>query len=160
MQQTIYPISIDLITGERITLGKYEGKKLMIVNVASECGYTEQYEGLQQLANQYADDLVILGVPCNDFGGQEPGTPQEIASFCISKFGVTFPLTDKVGITKDTHPLYQWLTDKTQNGVADSEVKWNFGKYLIDPDGTLVSSHPSSVTPQDSSIIDWITQGK
>jgi len=156
MSNTLHPLPIDLITGESITLSKYKGKKLLIVNVASECGFTAQYEGLQHLADKHPDDLVILGVPCNDFGGQEPGSHDEIAEFCSARFGVTFPLTEKIGITKDTHPLYQWLTNKSQNGVADSEVKWNFSKYLIDRDGSLQASYPSSVTPQDNVITDWL----
>lgn len=158
MSNSLHSIQINLLSGENITLGKYKGKKLLIVNVASECGYTAQYEGLQYLAEQYSADLVILGVPCNDFGGQEPESHEKIQEFCSSRFGVTFPMTEKVGITKNTHPLYQWLTDKSLNGLEDSEVKWNFGKYLINPDGSLVSSHPSSVTPQDEIIKEWITQ--
>lgn len=153
---SFYDIKIKGIDGKDIDLSAYKGKKVMIVNVASECGYTPQYEQLEQLYKDNAKNLVIIGCPSNDFGGQEPGTNEQIVSFCKKNYGVTFPLTDKVGITKNTHELYQWLTQKVKNGVSDNEVKWNFTKFLIDENGHLYTCFPSGVTPMDDQITKWI----
>lgn len=153
---SFYDIKIKGIDGKNIDLSSYKGKKVMIVNVASECGYTPQYEQLEQLYKDNVKRLVIIGCPSNDFGGQEPGTNDQIVAFCKKNYGVTFPLTDKVGITKNTHELYQWLTQKTKNGVSDNEVKWNFTKFLIDEKGQLVKSLPSGVTPMDDQITKWV----
>lgn len=153
---SIYDIEINDAMGEALDLRQYIGKKLIIVNVASECGYTPQYEQLQYLHETYGDKVTILGVPCNDFGGQEPGTEAEIVSFCQKNYGVTFTITEKVSIKGDTHPLYQWLTREELNGVGSHEVRWNFHKFLINADGILHAALPSNVDPIDPKITRWI----
>lgn len=129
----------------------------MVVNVASECGFTPQYQQLQELYEEFHDKLTIVGFPSNDFGGQEPGTNEEIRAFCTRRYGVDFPLAAKITIKgSEKHPVYQWLTQKSKNGVADSQVQWNFYKYLLDENGHLVQSFPSSVSPLDEQILDWL----
>jgi len=128
----------------------------MVVNVASECGFTPQYQQLQELYQEFRDKLVIVGFPSNDFGGQEPGTNEAIRAFCTQRYGVDFPLAAKINIKGSPHPIYQWLTQKTRNGVADSEVRWNFHKYLLDENGHLIQDLPSSVSPLDEPILDWL----
>lgn len=155
MEESIHSFKIESISGEEIDFAGYKGKKIMVVNVASECGYTPQYEQLQELYNAFQDKLVIIGFPCNDFGGQEPGTNQEIQAFCTSRFGVGFPMTTKVSIKRNPHPIYEWLTNKSRNGVSDAEVRWNFHKFLIDENGHWVAHYPSSVSPIDEVITDW-----
>lgn len=137
--QTIYNFTMDDIDGNPVSLSKYKGKVVLIVNVASKCGLTPQYKELQALYTEKKNDgLVILGFPANDFMGQEPGTNDEIEEFCTANYGVTFPMFSKISVTgKDMHPLYQFLTNESQNGKLDSEVKWNFQKYLIDKNGQL-----------------------
>ncbi len=157
MGTNIYDISIEGIDGKTIDLSDFKGKKILIVNVASACGYTPQYQQLQELHENFGDKLVVLGVPSNDFGGQEPGTEAEIVEFCSSKFGVTFPMTAKVKVKgADKHALYQWLTQKTKNGQLDTEVKWNFHKFLIDENGELYKDLPSNFSPLDDEILDWV----
>ena len=156
--QNLYAVPVKTIDGKTMNLADFKGKKILIVNVASECGYTPQYAQLQELYKTYQNQLVIIGCPSNDFGGQEPGTASEIVTFCQKNYGVTFPLTEKMGILKNTHPLYQWLTKKTLNKKADAEVKWNFTKFLINEDGSLYTSLPSSVSPLDDDIIDWLSK--
>ncbi len=153
---SIHSIDVEMIDGEVISLSKYKGKKLLIVNVASACGFTPQYEGLQELHNMFGDILVVLGCPCNDFGGQEPGSEQEIQSFCSTSFGVTFPMTKKLGIVNETHPLYAWLTSQEANGVVDAEVNWNFCKFLVNEDGQLAHFYASAVAPASEEIIGWV----
>ena len=155
MEESIHSFKIESISGEEIDFAGYKGKKIMVVNVASECGYTPQYEQLQELYNAFQDKLFIIGFPCNDFGGQEPGTNQEIQAFCTSRFGVGFPMTTKVSIKRNPHPIYEWLTNKSYNGVSDAEVRWNFHKFLIDENGHWVAHYPSSVSPIDEVITDW-----
>jgi len=151
---SIYEIKINALDGTPLDLSQYKGKKLMIVNVASKCGLTPQYEELQQLHEQYGDKVTLLGVPCNQFLNQEPGSSEEIATFCSKNYGVTFQLAEKVDVKgKDQHPLYQWLTQKSMNGVEDSEVKWNFQKYLIDEEGRLEAVFSPRTTPLDDEII-------
>jgi len=129
----------------------------MIVNVASECDFTPQYEQLEELYRHYKDSLSILGCPCNDFGDQEPGLEKEILSFCQTMFQVSFPLSKKINIrSTPVHPLYQWLTDKTQNEVTDSEVTWNFQKYTLNPEGELEHVFSPETSPLDDQIISWI----
>ena len=129
----------------------------MIVNVASECDFTPQYGQLEELYEQYKDQLAILGCPCNDFGGQEPLGEEEIASFCQTMYQVSFPLSKKINITSGAvHPLYRWLTDKDQNGVSDSEVTWNFQKYAISPSGQLQHVFAPETSPLDDAILTWI----
>lgn len=156
IENSLYDISILDIEGKPLDLTSFKGKKLIIVNVASECGFTNQYEGLQTLYQKYGKEVNILGVPCNDFGGQEPGSEKEIQTFCTLSFGVTFPMTEKVGIKENRHSLYDWLCSKQLNGFDDSKVAWNFHKFLIDENGHIVMSLPSNVAPLDDKIIDWI----
>jgi len=150
---SIYDISINSITGEPINLADFKGKKILIVNTASECGFTGQYEDLEKLYKTYKDKLVVIGVPCNQFGGQEPGTLTEIQSFCEVNYGVTFLLTEKVAVKGEKqHPLYAWLTNKELNGVKGSSVKWNFQKYLIDENGNYIDYFYSMTKPMSSKI--------
>lgn len=152
---SIHQYTIAGIGGETIDFEAFKGKYILIVNVASECGYTPQYAQLQELYDNHKDKLVIVGVPCNQFGGQEPGTSTEIQTFCKVRYGVTFPLTTKVDVKgKNQHELYKWLTQKSLNGVQDSEVAWNFQKYLINPQGHLLKVYPSAASPFD--VIDII----
>ena len=150
---SLYDISINSLTGEPIDLSSFKGKKILIVNTASECGFTGQYEGLQELYNTYKDKLVVMGVPCNQFGGQEPGTASEIQSFCKQNYGVTFLMTEKVDVKGgNQHPLYKWLTSKELNGVSSSSVKWNFQKYLINEKGNLIDYYYSITSPTSTKI--------
>ena len=147
-EQSIYDFTLNAIDGKPVSLGSLQGKVLLVVNVASECGFTPQYAGLQRLHEQYADrGLVVLGIPSNDFGRQEPGTNQEIQTFCSSEFGVTFPLFEKVVVKgAGQHPLYNWLTSK-----GDS-VGWNFNKFLIDRKGQLVKHYGARVEPESKEL--------
>lgn len=149
------------IHGKVMSMADLKGKKVMVVNTASECGYTPQYAQLEELYEAYKDkDFVIIGFPCNQFGQQEPGTEQEIASFCQKNYGVTFPLMSKVEVKgSGQHPVYQWLTSKAANGVMDSAVKWNFHKYLVDENGNLVMSLESGISPLDERVLNWL-EGK
>lgn len=151
--KNLYQIQINNLEGEQIDLSTFKGKKILIVNTASEFGFTMQYEALQELYNTYKKQLVIIRVPCNQFGGQEPGTAKDIQSFCKINYGVTFLMTEKVDVkVGKQHPLYTWLTQKEQNGMKSSSVKWNFQKYLIDEDGQLID-YFYSMTKADSSKI-------
>ncbi len=150
---SIYDISITGLTGEKIDLSAFKGKKILIVNTASACGFTKQYADLQKLHEKYQDKLVIIGVPCNQFGGQEPGNAQEIQSFCQVNYGVTFLMTEKVDVKGEgQHPLYQWLTKKELNGVKSSSVKWNFQKYLINEQGNFMDYYFSITNPMSAKI--------
>ena len=132
---------------------KYKGKKILIVNTASKCGYTPQYEELQKLYDTYKDKLVIVGFPANNFGGQEPGTNTEIKEFCKKNYGVTFPMAAKISVKgDDIAPIYKYLTSKAENGVLDAVVGWNFGKFLLDEKGTLLQYFSSKVTPMSEEI--------
>jgi glutathione peroxidase len=154
----IYHISLRTLDGLGIiNLSSFKGKKILIVNTASECGYTYQYEGLQKLQDRMKDKLVVIGCPCNQFGSQEPGDSAEIRSFCNKNYHVTFPLSEKLDVKgPNQHPLYKWLTQKSENGVLNSEVKWNFNKYLISADGKLMAYFPSKVKPEDSALVNMI----
>ncbi|WP_291858962.1 glutathione peroxidase [Marinilabilia sp.] len=158
-QSSFYDFTVQTIEGEDLDMASLKGKKVMIVNTASKCGFTPQYEQLQAIYEQYGgDDFVIIGFPANNFMNQEPGTAEEIAEFCQINYGVTFPMMAKISVKgDDQHPLYQWLTQKTKNGVTDSKVQWNFQKYLIGADGTLQKVIPPKTKPNDPEIIDWIT---
>lgn len=157
-EKTIYDYKIETIEGETISLAEYKGKKVMIVNTASKCGFTSQYEQLQELYNKYGgEDFVILGFPSNDFMKQEPGSDEEIAAFCEKNYGVTFPMMSKTSVKgNDMAPLYKYLTSEELNGKMDSNVKWNFQKYLIGTDGKLEEVYYSKTVPTDKMIIDWI----
>lgn len=155
--KNLYQIPINNLEGEPIDLSTFKGKKILIVNTASECGFTVQYEALQELYNTYKKQLVIIGVPCNQFGGQEPGTAKDIQSFCKINYGVTFLMTEKVDVKGGKqHPLYTWLTQKEQNGMKSSSVKWNFQKYLIDEDGQLIDYFYSMTKPDSSKITKYL----
>jgi glutathione peroxidase len=154
--ESIHQFKITGIDGKEIDFADFNGKKVMIVNVASECGYTPQYAQMQELYERFQDKLVVVGFPANNFGGQEPGTHDQIQAFCTKNYGVTFPLTAKIDI--QTEPIYQWLAQESKNGVMDSQVQWNFSKYLLDENGQLVSCYPSSVSPIDEVIIDFISK--
>lgn len=150
----LYDISINALNGEPLDLNKYKGKKILFVNVASKCGFTPQYAGLQELHDKYGENLAIVGVPCNQFGSQEPGTKNEIASFCQKNYGVSFQMTEKVDVKgKNQHELYQWLTSESMNGTKDSSVKWNFQKYLVDEEGKLIGLFSSRVKPMSEEIL-------
>ena len=156
--KTFYDFTVKSIDGSEYSLSQLKGKKVMVVNTASKCGYTPQYELLEQIYEKYKDkNFVIIGFPANNFGSQEPGTNKEIREFCTAKFGVSFPMMEKISVKgDDTHPLYKWLTTKTENGRIDSEVKWNFQKYLIDESGNLVDVIYSKEKPDSEKIIAWI----
>ena len=154
---SIYEIPLKTIEGEETTLAAYKGKKMLIVNVASKCGYTPQYANLQELYNEFGEKVVVIGFPANNFGWQEPGTNEEIQSFCSKNYGVTFPMFEKIDVKgKDQHPLYQWLTDKKLNGWNDKGPNWNFCKYLISEDGKLLKFFPPSVNPVSEEIINLL----
>ena len=154
---TVYDFDLTDIDGKEIQLEDYKGKKILFVNVASKCGYTPQYEGLQKLYEEHKEDLIIIGLPCNQFMHQEPGTNEEIKSFCTKNYGVTFPITEKINVKgEDIHPLYKWLTSKELNGVEDSKVKWNFQKYLINEEGKLIHVFGTSVKPLSEEIVNAV----
>jgi glutathione peroxidase len=153
MIEPIYNIDIHRLDGSVLTLGQYKDKKLLIVNVASECGLTPQYTQLQELYELYNDKLEIIGVPCDDFGHQEPGSHEEIGAFCTKNYGVTFSLTQKISILSDTHPLYLYLTQKALNGFGDFSIEWNFHKFLIDENGKLLASYASVTSPLSDEIL-------
>jgi len=148
---SIYDFKLPNIEGQEISFDQYKGKVLVLVNVASRCGYTPQYADLQQFYDEYKDrGVVVMGFPANNFGGQEPGSNEEIQEFCTSKFSVTFPMFSKISVRgDDMHPLYTYLTEKDHNGVMDSDVSWNFNKYIIDREGRLVHHFKSGVNPSD-----------
>jgi glutathione peroxidase len=153
----IYDFKVGSLDGGTIDFSKYKGKKILIVNTASECGYTPQYADLEKLYEQYKSKLVIVGFPANNFGGQEPGTNGEIKEFCKKNYGVTFPMAGKVSVKgDDIHPLFKWLTSKSENGVMDAEIKWNFTKFLLDENGKLLAVFPSKVNPMSEEITKFL----
>lgn len=154
---TIYNFKVPSIEGGTIDFSQFKGKKILVVNTASKCGYTPQYEGLEKLYKEHKDQLVIVGFPANNFKGQEPGTNEEILEFCKVRFGVTFPLASKVDVVGDnTHPLFKWLTTKDQNGVLDATIAWNFNKFLLDENGKLLAYFPSKTTPESADILKYL----
>ncbi|MEC9210010.1 MAG: glutathione peroxidase [Bacteroidota bacterium] len=158
-KELIYDVIINDIKGNSIDLNEFKGKFILFVNVASECGFTQQYAGLEALHQKYKDDLVVIGVPCNQFGGQEPGTAQEIQKFCAKNYGVSFLLTEKIEVKGDgRHMLYSWLTDKKLNGKSNSSVKWNFQKYIVSPKGELIDYFYSTTKPMDLKITSILKQ--
>ena len=152
--KNLYDIELKTLRGDIFDWNSCKGKKVLIVNTASECGFTKQYKELQSLYDLYKDSLEIIGVPCNQFGKQEPGNSEEIQEFCELNFGVTFPLTEKLHVKGDEkHPLYIWLTSKKYNGVKNSSVKWNFQKYLLDEHGHLIDFYYSITKPMSKKIM-------
>jgi glutathione peroxidase len=150
---TIYDFKVPSLEGSTIDFSKFKGKKVLIVNTASECGYTPQYADLQKLYEAYKSKLVIVGFPANNFGGQEPGSNTEIKEFCKKNYGVTFLMAEKVSVKgADIHPIFKWLTNKSENGVMDAEIKWNFTKFLLDEKGKLIGVFPSKVNPNSEEI--------
>lgn len=156
--QTIYDYKVEDISGETFDFATLKGKKILVVNTASECGFTPQFEGLEALYQKYKDDnFVIVGFPSNDFGQQDPGSNKEIAEFCKINYGVTFPMMSKISVKGDSiAPIYQFLTQKELNGKKNSSVKWNFQKYIINEDGTLEDYFYSITTPDSKKITKWI----
>lgn len=156
--QNIHQFKVTDLSGNEFDFATLKGKKVMIVNTASKCGLTPQYKDLQAIYDQYKDkNFVIVGFPANNFMEQEPGTKEEIATFCERNYGVTFPMMDKISVKgKDMAPIYQFLTQKSKNGVQDSEVEWNFQKYLLNEKGELVKVISPRTLPTDKEIIDWI----
>ncbi|SDX44793.1 glutathione peroxidase [Hydrobacter penzbergensis] len=154
---SIHQFKVKSIDGGVIDFAKFKGKKILVVNTASKCGYTPQYEALEKVYETYKDKLVIVGFPANNFGSQEPGSNDEIQQFCKARFGVTFPLASKVSVKgDDTAPIYKWLTSKDQNGVLDATIAWNFNKFLLDEDGKMIAYFPSKVKPDDEEILKYL----
>lgn len=156
--KTFHDFTVKDIDGLEYDLSQLKGKKVMVVNTASKCGLTPQYEELQSLYEKYKDDnFVIIGFPANNFMNQEPGSNEEIKEFCSSNYDVSFPMMSKISVKgDDIHPLYAWLTEESKNGVEDSNVRWNFQKYLIDENGKLVMYFSPRTSPKDDDIIAWI----
>lgn len=150
---TLYDFSLNQLNGKPIEWNDFKGKKVLLVNVASQCGLTPQYTQLQEMNEEFGGtNFAILGVPCNDFAGQEPGTSEEIAAFCSTNYGVSFPLSEKVHtVGSDIHPIYKWLLDETE-----APVTWNFQKYLINEKGEVAGFHSPQTEPSDEQILDWI----
>ena len=159
-KQTIYQFKVEDLSGKTFDFASLKGKKIMIVNTASKCGHTPQYKDLEELYEKYKNkNFVIVGFPANNFLWQEPGTNAEIAAFCKKNYGVTFPMMAKISVKgKDMHQVYQFLTQKSKNGLEDSEVGWNFQKYLLNEKGELEKVISPRTLPTDPKIIDWLTK--
>lgn len=157
-KKNFHDFTVETIDGQTLDLASLKGKKVLVVNTASKCGYTPQYADLQKLYEQYGGEhFTIIGFPANNFANQEPGSDEEIKQFCKKNYGVTFPMMSKISVKgKDQHPLYQWLTTKKYNGKMDSKVKWNFQKYLINEKGELVKVAYSKTNPMDEKILGWV----
>lgn len=153
----LYDYSFIDINGNEVSMNQFKGKKILLVNTASKCGFTPQYEGLQKLHEQHGEKVVLIGFPCNQFLGQEPKGEEEIQAFCQKNYGVEFLMASKISVKgKDQHPIYNWLTNKSLNGVEDSKVSWNFQKYLIDENGKLVQHFAPKVKPMSDEIVNAI----
>ena len=154
---SIYDFKMVTLGGDTIDFSRFKGEKILLVNTASECGYTRQYTELQKLHEQHGDKVVILGFPCNQFGGQEPGNNEEIQQFCKKNYGVSFLMFQKIDVKgKSKHPLYDWLSNKDKNGWNDQEPSWNFCKYLVNEKGELVKFYSSGVSPVGKEMIEAI----
>ena len=155
---SIYDFKVNGLDGKPLDIAKYKGKKILIVNTASKCGFTPQYADLEKLYEQYKDKLVVIGFPANNFGQQEPGTAAEITEFCTKNYGVTFPMAEKGDVIgDDIQPLFKYLTDEARKmGVADPVIKWNFTKFLVDENGKLIAVFPSKVKPMDAEITKYL----
>ena len=151
--QDIYQFKVESLDGSTIDFASFKGKKILVVNTASACGYTPQYKELEALYQKYKTTLVVVGFPANNFGEQEPGTNDEIKSFCQKNYGVSFPMAAKLSVKgDDAAPIFKWLTHKDQNGVLDAQVSWNFNKFLIDEKGKVIAHFPSKVSPMSEEI--------
>ncbi len=147
-QKTIHDFTVEALDGSTIDFSDYAGKKILIVNTASKCGFTPQYADLEKLSQEYPDNLVVVGFPANNFMKQEPGTNEEIAEFCQKNYGVSFPMAAKIDVKgKNIAPIYEWLTTKELNGKSDYKISWNFNKFLIDEDGNIIDHYGSKVSP-------------
>lgn len=157
--KSFHNFQVDDIYGDPFDLADLKGKKVLVVNTASKCGLTPQYEELQALYEKYGgDNFTIIGFPANNFANQEPGTNEEIVEFCTANYGVSFPMMSKISVRgDDMHPLYQWLTQKSMNGKLDAEVTWNFQKFMVDENGSLVDFAPPRENPGSEKIVNWIT---
>ena len=158
VESAFYGFTVDSLEGEPISMEQYRGRKVLVVNVASHCGYTYQYEALQDLHEAHGDKVHVLGFPSNDFGGQEPGSDEEIRAFCDGEYGVTFDMFTKIIVmrARTQHPLYQWLTTEEGNGWNNEAPSWNFYKYLLDEEGQLIAVFPSTVEPMDEALLEAI----
>ncbi|CEJ69240.1 glutathione peroxidase [Chryseobacterium oranimense] len=157
MGKTIYDFKVESLDGKEINFADFKGKKILIVNTASECGFTPQYADLEKVYEEYKDKLVIVGFPANNFGGQEPGTNTEIGAFCQKNYGVTFPLAAKVSVKgDDTAPIFKYLTEKELNGVKNTTILWNFTKFLLDENGKLIDTFVSTTKPTDEAITKYL----
>ncbi len=156
--KSLHDFKVEAIDGSTFDMAQLKGKKVMIVNTASKCGLTPQYKQLQELYDQFGGDkFVIIGFPANNFMNQEPGSNDEIVEFCSANYGVTFPMMAKISVKgKDMHPLYQWLTNKSENGKMNASVSWNFQKFLIDEEGKLVDSLAPTAKPDNKEVLGWI----
>ncbi|MBI1780890.1 MAG: glutathione peroxidase [Sphingobacteriales bacterium] len=157
---SIYDFKVDALSkGKSINLADYKGKKILIVNTASKCGFTPQYEGLEKLYETYKNELVIIGFPANNFGSQEPGSNEEIGEFCKKNYGVSFPMASKVSVKgDDIHPLFQYLVAEAKKLGKDDPIKWNFTKFLLDENGKLIDVFPSKVKPMDEEITKYLSK--
>lgn len=148
MSQTIYDFKVNDINGQEISLSQFKGKVLLVVNVASKCGFTPQYKGLEELYKEFGDQVVVLGFPCNQFGAQEPGNAEEIKSFCSLSYGVTFPMFEKIDVNgPKAHPLYQFLKESKPGLLGTEAIKWNFTKFLVDKNGEVVKRYAPNDDP-------------
>lgn len=156
-QTSIHDFTVEALDGSTIDFKDYAGKKILIVNTASKCGFTPQYADLQELYDEYQDELVIVGFPANNFKEQEPGSNEEIADFCQKNYGVTFPMAAKIDVVgDDIAPIYQWLTSQELNGKGDYEISWNFNKFLLDEDGKIIDHFGSKVNPTSEEITGYL----
>ncbi|CAN5855700.1 glutathione peroxidase [soil metagenome] len=151
--RSIYDFKVAGLSGDTIDFATFKGKKILIVNTASKCGFTPQYEGLEQLYEKYKDKLVVIGFPANNFLSQEPGSNEKIGEFCKKNYGVSFPMAAKISVKgKNIAPIYRWLCNKEENGVMDAKIKWNFNKFLLDEKGNIIAYFPSKVIPMSEDI--------
>jgi glutathione peroxidase len=157
MGKTIYDFTVESLDSKEINFADFKGKKILIVNTASECGFTSQYADLEKVYEQYKDKLVVVGFPANNFGGQEPGTNTEIGAFCQKNYGVTFPMAAKVSVKgDDTAPIFKYLTEQELNGVKNTTILWNFTKFLVDENGKLIDTFVSTTKPTDEAITKYL----
>ncbi|MCD9854580.1 glutathione peroxidase [Epilithonimonas sp. JDS] len=155
--KSIHSFKVEALDGSTIDFSKFKGKKILVVNTASECGFTPQYADLEKLYEQYKDKLVVVGFPANNFGGQEPGANHEIATFCQRNYGVQFPMAAKISVKgDDIAPIYKFLTDKKENGVKNTKILWNFTKILLDEKGNVIDSFISTTNPTSESITKYL----